>query len=441
MLLGSCSSGSKAPADLQPAELPQVVLEGIPALPFDHPLPRSVRTIQVSELQGSDTFQVSPGVTIDGATAQVVSGAGLFEYAIYQFALGSVNPKFVDANFTVNSGENAWLGVGNFARDRWEFIDNFSADPSLRALTNEHISLGGNVYILIVSFDLTDITVSSVALTYDDGLVPSGDISGHVEMLGSGMPGVVLTLAPGGDQETTDANGDYSFEDIAVGNYTITPSLTGFTFEPTNRQVSVEDGVELTGQDFDGTAVTGGPSISGVILNGLNPLANVKVVLIEYTGVNSIQGDVSTFTDELGAYSFADLDEGTYRVVPLLSGFAFTPNRVAVTVDGEELQDFAAQAVSIPATVNYTSHMRPWLFEPICMNCHSSEFGPGERNSAPSNVNWDTYGGTTQLQKTSGNGRVQADTMPPSFLLSELRTTTFQRELFQAWLDDGFPEN
>ena len=56
-------------------------------------------------------------------------------------------------------------------------------------------------------------------------------------------------------------------------------------------------------------------------------------------------------------------------------------------------------------------------------------------------MNWDTYNGTTALQKSTGNGRVQSNTMPPFFLLNELRTTTFQRELFQGWSDDGFPEN
>jgi alpha-tubulin suppressor-like RCC1 family protein len=36
---------------------------------------------------------------------------------------------------------------------------------------------------------------------------------------------------------TTDANGNYSFSNVPSGTYTVTPSLTGYTFNPRSRQV------------------------------------------------------------------------------------------------------------------------------------------------------------------------------------------------------------
>lgn len=58
-------------------------------------------------------------------------------------------------------------------------------------------------------------------------------ISGQVTENGNGLPGVTVTLS--GSQSglrTTDSNGNFSFELIGGGNYTVTPSITGFNFGP-----------------------------------------------------------------------------------------------------------------------------------------------------------------------------------------------------------------
>ena len=61
-------------------------------------------------------------------------------------------------------------------------------------------------------------------------------ISGQVTENGVALAGVTVTL--GGSQpglRTTDSNGNYSFELAGGGNYTVTPSLLGFTFGPINQ--------------------------------------------------------------------------------------------------------------------------------------------------------------------------------------------------------------
>lgn len=58
-------------------------------------------------------------------------------------------------------------------------------------------------------------------------------ISGKVTENGAGLSGVTVTLS--GSQpgiRTTDGNGNYSFELLAGGNYTVTPSVVGFNFAP-----------------------------------------------------------------------------------------------------------------------------------------------------------------------------------------------------------------
>ncbi len=62
---------------------------------------------------------------------------------------------------------------------------------------------------------------------------PFHTISGQVTENGVGLAGVTVTLS--GSQlgiRTTDSNGNYSFELAAGGNYTVTPSIFGFTFGP-----------------------------------------------------------------------------------------------------------------------------------------------------------------------------------------------------------------
>lgn len=61
-------------------------------------------------------------------------------------------------------------------------------------------------------------------------------ISGQVTNNGAGLAGVTVTLS--GSQlgtRTTDANGNYSFEVPGGSNYTVTPSVLGFSFGPPNQ--------------------------------------------------------------------------------------------------------------------------------------------------------------------------------------------------------------
>ncbi len=71
------------------------------------------------------------------------------------------------------------------------------------------------------------------ALTSDS---PFFTISGQITENGSPAPGVTVTLT--GSQtsvKTTDASGNYSFELIVGGNYTVTPSILGFNFAPASQ--------------------------------------------------------------------------------------------------------------------------------------------------------------------------------------------------------------
>jgi alpha-tubulin suppressor-like RCC1 family protein len=79
-------------------------------------------------------------------------------------------------------------------------------------------------------------------------------ISGRLTLGGLALPGATIRLSGDAARETTtDANGRYSFGDVPTGEYTVTPSITGYIFVPTNLRIVV-DGIDAPDIDFDATA-------------------------------------------------------------------------------------------------------------------------------------------------------------------------------------------
>ena len=68
---------------------------------------------------------------------------------------------------------------------------------------------------------------------------------------------------------TADANGNYILPTLPAGSYTITPSLTGYTFSPTD-SAQVVSTANITGVNFTATPVSGGVSTQvGAFLVGI----------------------------------------------------------------------------------------------------------------------------------------------------------------------------
>ena len=77
----------------------------------------------------------------------------------------------------------------------------------------------------------------------DAGTPPStpvaSTISGRITMAGEGLPDVVVELTGTINAVTrTDAQGNYRFEGLSDGSYTLTPSGTDMYFEPQQRTVT-----------------------------------------------------------------------------------------------------------------------------------------------------------------------------------------------------------
>jgi lysyl endopeptidase len=84
---------------------------------------------------------------------------------------------------------------------------------------------------------------------------PTYAISGTITTsAGAGIANVVVST--GSASATTNSSGAYTLSGLANATYTLTPSLSGYTFSPTSRSVTVSS-ANVTGQNFTGTG-TGG---------------------------------------------------------------------------------------------------------------------------------------------------------------------------------------
>jgi hypothetical protein len=170
-------------------------------------------------------------------------------------------------------------------------------------------------------------------------------ISGNV--FGDVQAGVTITLS--GDSSattTTGAEGGYGFPGLENGSYTVTPSLSGYSFTPTSENVTVS-GADETGVDFTAVEIIYTYSINGTVDGDV--LAGVTITL-------SGDSSATTTTGAEGGYGFSGLENGSYTVTPSLSGYSFTPTSENVTVSGadETGVDFTTVEIMYTYSINGT---------------------------------------------------------------------------------------
>jgi hypothetical protein len=147
--------------------------------------------------------------------------------------------------------------------------------------------------------------------------------SGAVSPAASGA-GTTLTLSGAGTGTVTaDASGNYTFNGLANGSYTVTPSKAGFTFTPTSLSFSVS-GTNVTGLNFTTATLT--YSLSGAI----TPTTAGGGATVTLTGA----ANATVTADASGNYTFSGLANGSYTVTPAKTGYMFTPSNRAVTISG-----------------------------------------------------------------------------------------------------------
>ena len=121
---------------------------------------------------------------------------------------------------------------------------------------------------------------------------------------------------------TADGSGNFSISGLAAGSYTITPSLTDYSFSPTSASETLGSS-SITGVNF--TATRTAWDISG---NAGEPGATVS-----YSGTAS--GSVTA--DSLGNYIITGLANGPYIITPTHTGSTFVPTSRSETISSASI--------------------------------------------------------------------------------------------------------
>lgn len=170
------------------------------------------------------------------------------------------------------------------------------------------------------------------------------DLTGQILSNNAGLAGVTVDGGSLGTRQT-NSFGQFSFLSIPQGTaYTLRPSLNGFSFNPSpiSGSLNGNTSVVMFGSQNPPTTF----SVSGFVTstNG-SPLAGVIV--------NGGQFG-SQVTNASGAYSFTGLSQGAmYTLIPVLSGYTFSPPFFSSNVSGNSQANFQGTFVS-PPTGSFT---------------------------------------------------------------------------------------
>ncbi len=195
-------------------------------------------------------------------------------------AVGATNGASSDsgaptASLTSTRDNSLVLGVGN------DFDNAIARTPGVgQSLVHQYFPQVGDTYWVqkldsAVAKAGTGVTINETAPTTDRWNlaiveVLSGNSPPLVQYTVSGTvgpaaygSGVVLNVINGSstNKTTTDANGNFSFNVLANGTYTITPSKTGYVFSPVSRVVTVSSG-SVAGVNFTASLAAPVPPVS-----------------------------------------------------------------------------------------------------------------------------------------------------------------------------------
>jgi photosystem II stability/assembly factor-like uncharacterized protein len=199
-------------------------------------------------------------------------------------------------------------------------------------------------------------------------------ISGQVTLSGSGLSGVTVTLS--GSQSNsaiTNGSGNYSFTVPAGGNYTVTPSLAGYTFNPTSFTFNNLSGNQ-SGASFAASTVT--YTISGQVTLSGSGLNGVTVTL------SGSQSNSAT-TNGLGNYSFTVPAGGSYTVTPSLAGYTFNPTSLSFNnLSGSQTANFNATSTQGPVAISGTVTLSGSGLNGVTVTLSGSQSGTATTNGS-----------------------------------------------------------
>jgi len=264
----------------------------------------------------------------------------------------------------VTTRNSSWVfGVGN------DFDNATARTPGAnQSLVQQYLTSAGDTYWVqkqnaTTPLSGTSVTINDSAPTADrynlaivEVLPSTGSqgqswsISGNISPAASGT-GATVTLSGASSASTTaDASGNYAFNSLANGSYTVTPSKSGYSFSPSNLPATV-NGASVTGLNFTAAALAPVLSVStgGVYFSA------------DQGGSNPQPSSVNVTNTGGGSLSFTTSSDSTWLTVAPVSGSAPQALQLSVNITGLAIGTYTGHATitsagtqGSPATINVT---------------------------------------------------------------------------------------
>jgi hypothetical protein len=196
---------------------------------------------------------IARGTTNVSFTTQTIKGA---QYAVFVATAGSYQAKYGPGGAFSIAGTLSGSGAASATvKLTGSSSATVTADPSGHFLITGVANGPYTVTPTNVGMTFTptsrSVTVSGANVTgvnFTSAVTPTFSVSGSIS--GNGGPSATVTLnGTSSATATADASGNFVFNGIISGSYTVTPAKGSYTFTPTSRNITV-NGANVTGVTF-----------------------------------------------------------------------------------------------------------------------------------------------------------------------------------------------
>ncbi|AVP96742.1 hypothetical protein C7S18_05805 [Ahniella affigens] len=185
----------------------------------------------------------------------------------------TANFSFVTSGLTATFTNSSTDSDGTIASSSWNFGDGGTSTTTSPSRT---YAAGGTYNVQLTVTDNGGATNSITKAVTVTAPVTTYSIAGTITTSGgTAISGV--TVSTGSVSATTNASGVFTISNLANGTYTITPTLSGYTFTPANRSVTISS-ANVTAQNFTGATTTSNVLTNGVAKTGLSGALNSQTV-------------------------------------------------------------------------------------------------------------------------------------------------------------------
>jgi large repetitive protein len=235
------------------------------------------------------------------------------------FPDATLNASYTPFAVTVSGGVGPYTWLGTTLPSGLTLSSSTSSTVNLQGAP---LTAGANQTVTIKVTDAKGLsntlnsTINVVAPSCSSNCTISGTVSGPT------LSGVNIALSGGPTSKpdtTTDSSGNYSFTVLAGGTYTVTPSLSGYTFSPTAPSVTTAN--TITTQNFTETSALASFRISGTLTYAGSHTGRTYIRVFS-SGCSGNCGGANAGTSLASApasggtaYTIRGLQPGSYTVV------------------------------------------------------------------------------------------------------------------------------